>query len=261
MAQWLARRFDIAKAVGSNPSVPTMELKIIYEDDNVLAVDKPAGIVVFPEGHFPIGKQKTLIDYLIDKFPELKNTGLFPRFGIVHRLDKETSGIILIAKNSDTLNLLQNQFKQRKVIKKYLSLVVGEIKENNGEIETLIGRAPKDRRKQKVYLKKGLGSQGKREAKTLYNVLQKFNGYTLLEVEPKTGRKHQIRCHLAWIHHPIAGDKLYGFKNQPCPKNLSRQFLHANYLKVDLSTEKKEFKSNLPDDLEKTIKTLEKNDN
>jgi len=238
-----------------------MELKIIYEDDNVLAIDKPAGIVVFLEGFSLTKEQKTLIDYLIEKFPELKNAGLPPRFGIVHRLDKETSGIILVAKNNDSLKFLQDQFKQRKITKKYLALVVGEVKENNGEIETLIDRAPKDRRKQKVYLKEEPGSKGKREAKTLYRVVERFKGYTLLEVEPKTGRKHQIRCHLAWIQHPIVGDKLYGFKNQPCPDNLSRQFLHANYLKVDLLTGKKEFESNLPNDLEKIIKNLEKYDN
>lgn len=235
-----------------------MELKIIYEDDNVLAVDKPPEIVVFPEGK---EKQKTLIDYLIEKFPELKNTGLSPRFGVVHRLDKETSGIILVAKDNATLGSLQDQFEQRKVIKKYTALVVGEIKKNDGEIETLIGRAPKDRRKQKVYLEEEPGSEGKREAKTLYRVLERFKGYTLLEVEPKTGRKHQIRCHLAWLHFPIAGDKLYGFKNQSCPKGLSRQFLHASYLKVELPTKQMEFKSDLPEDLKIIIKNLKENAN
>lgn len=238
-----------------------MELKIIYEDDNVLAVDKPAGVIVFPEGFSLTDRQKTLIDRLIEKYPELKNVGLPPRFGIVHRLDKDTSGIILTARNNNTLKFLQNQFKQRKVIKKYLALAVGEIKDNSGKIETLIGRAPKDRRKQKSYLKEKSDFGPKREAKTIYRVVERFKDYTLLEVEPRTGRKHQIRCHLAWIHHPIAGDKLYGFKNQPCPPGLSRQFLHANYLKVDSLTGEKEFKSKLPDDLEKIIKILEKNDN
>jgi len=235
-----------------------MELKIIYEDDNVLVVDKPPGIVVFSEGK---EEQKTLIDYLIEKFPELKNAGLPPRFGIAHRLDKETSGIVLVAKNSTTLKFLQDQFEQRKVIKKYIALVVGKIKENNGEVETLIDRAPKDRRKQKVYLKEEPSSEGKREAKTLYRILERFKDYTLLEVEPKTGRKHQIRCHLAWLHSPIAGDKLYGFKNQLCPEGLSRQFLHAGYLKVELPTKEIEFKSDLPEDLKKIIKNLKENVN
>lgn len=234
------------------------KLKIIYEDDNVLVIDKPPGIIVFPEGKT---EQKTLIDYLIEKYPELKNTGPSPRFGIVHRLDKDTSGILLIAKNNKTLEFLQKQFKERKVSKRYIALVVGEVKENKGEIETLIGRAPKDRKKQKVYLEGEPNSQGKRRAETLYKVLGRFNDYTLLEIEPKTGRKHQIRCHLAWLHHPIAGDELYGFKNQPYPKELSRQFLHASYLKVQLPTKKIEFKSDLPEDLKKIIKNLKENDN
>jgi 23S rRNA pseudouridine1911/1915/1917 synthase len=254
------RVLDVYEATGSSPVPPTMDLKIIYEDDNVLAVDKPAGIIVFPEGNIPADGQKTLIDYLIEKYPELKNTGLPIRFGIVHRLDKETSGIILVAKNNLTLKFLQDQLKESKVEKKYIALVVGKVKENKGKIETLIGRAPKDRRKQRVYLPEEPGSQNKRKAETLYKALERFSDYTLLEIEPKTGRKHQIRCHLAWFHHPIVGDKLYGFKNQPCPKELSRQFLHASYLKVDLPTKKKEFKSDLSEDLKKIIKKLKEND-
>ncbi len=234
-----------------------MKLKIIYEDENVLVIDKPPGIVVFPEGK---AKEKTLINYLVEQFPKLKNTGKPSRYGIVHRLDKDTSGILLVAKNNKTLKLLQNQFEERKVIKKYLALAIGEIKENQGKIETLIGRSPQDRRKQKVYLESEPDSKGKREAKTYYKITERFKNYTLLEVEPKTGRKHQIRCHLNWLHHPIAGDKLYGFKNQPLPKNLTRQFLHASYLKINLLNKEEEFKSNLPEDLKKVIITI-KNDN
>jgi len=125
-----------------------MELKIIYKDENVLVIDKPTEIVVFSEGK---NEQKTLIDYLIEQHPELKKVGRLPRYGIVHRLDKDTSGILLVAKNNKTLEFLQNQFKERKVTKKYLALAVGEIKQDQGKIETLIGRAPGDRRKQKVY--------------------------------------------------------------------------------------------------------------
>jgi len=101
------------------------------------------------------------------------------------------------------------------------------------------------------------GSKGKREAKTCYKIIERFKNYTLLEVEPKTGRKHQIRCHLNWLHHPITGDKLYGFKNQSLPKNLTRQFLHASYLKINLLDKEEEFKSNLPEDLKKVIITIE----
>lgn len=231
-----------------------MELKILYEDDNLLAIDKPAGIVVFPEKTFT---GKTLIDYLLEKFPNLKKVGEPPRYGIIHRLDKNTSGILLIAKNNKTLSFLQKQFKAKGVIKKYLALVIGNLKTERGSIETLIGRSPKDRKKQKVYLPYQPGSKGKRAAITKYQVLKNLKGYTLIEAIPKTGRKHQIRCHLAYLNHPIAGDKLYGFKNQTCPKDLKRQFLHASYLKIKLPDGKiKEFKSDLPEDLKNIIKKL-----
>jgi len=234
-----------------------MELKILYEDKNILVVDKPPEIIVFLEE----AKQKTLINHLVEQYPELKKAGKPPRYGIAHRLDKNTSGILLVAKNNETLEFLQKQFEERKVVKKYLALAIGKVEKNQGKIETLIGRSPRDRRKQKVYLPTEPNSKGKREARTYYKVLKRFKDYTLLEVELKTGRKHQIRCHLSWIHHPIAGDKLYGFKNQLCPKDLARQFLHASYLKIKLLTEEKEFKSDLPEDLKKIIITLKENDN
>jgi len=231
-----------------------MELKVIYEDDDLLVIDKPAGITVFLENKIT---EKTLIEHLLEKYPDLKNVGKSPRYGIVHRLDKNTSGILLIAKNSEVLNFLQKQFKERKIIKKYLSLVVGDIKANRGKIETLINRSPKNRKKQKVYLPLEPDSKGKRKAITEYRILKRFKNYTLVEVISKTGRKHQIRCHFAYLGHPIAGDKLYGFKNQPCPRNLKRQFLHANYLKLRLPDgQEKEFKLNLPKDLEKVLKKI-----
>jgi len=222
-------------------------MKRIYEDENLIAIDKPAGIVVYPN----------LIKELFKKFPYLKNVGRAPRYGIVHRLDKETSGILLIAKNNKALDFFQSQFKARQVEKKYLALVVGEIRENQGIIKTLIGRSKKDGKKQKIYLPGSPDSKGKRKAITQYRVLEKFKDYTLIEVQIKTGRKHQIRIHFAGILHPVAGDKVYGFKNQPKPKGLERQFLHANYLKITLpSGEIKEFKSRLPDELEKVLKNL-----
>lgn len=200
-----------------------MSLKIIYEDDNVLVVDKPAGVVV---------------------------TDIYPGLSKAHRLDKDTSGVLLIAKNEKALIFLQKQFKQRSVEKKYIALVIGNVKSNQAKIETLIGRSKKQGIKQKVYLTTEPGSKGKREAITEYKVLERFKDYTLLEVFPKTGRMHQIRTHLAYINHPIAGDKKYGFKNQPCPKELKRQFLHASYLKIKLpNAEFKELNSKLAQDL------------
>lgn len=233
-----------------------MELKVIYEDDNLFAIDKPSGITVFSEGN---EKEKTLIDYLLEKFPNLKNVGRPPRFGIVHRLDKETSGIILVAKDDKTLEFLQKQFKERKVIKRYLALIVGKVKENQGNIETLIGRSPKNRKKQKVYLPLEPKSKGKRlrKAITEYKILERFKDYTLIEVIPKTGRKHQIRVHFSNLFHPIAGDKLYGFKNQPKPENLDRLFLHAHYLKIKIPAgETIELRSDLTKNLKEILEKL-----
>ncbi len=246
-----------------------MQLEIIYGDNDILAIDKPAGIVVFPEGKT---NGKTLIDYILEKYPELKGVGEPPRYGIVHRLDKDTSGIILTAKNSEALFFLQKQFSasalwaatdeknsplEKNLKKRYIALVVGDVKNESGVIETLIGRSKKDGKKQKVYLAGEPGSMGKREAITEYKIIKKYPNYTLLEVMPRTGRKHQIRCHLAYLGHPIAGDKMYGFKNQLCPKRLTRHFLHASYLKIQLPNgELKEFKSDLPEELKIVLKNL-----
>jgi 23S rRNA pseudouridine1911/1915/1917 synthase len=242
-----------------------MKIKIIYEDNDLLVINKPAGIIVFtavPEGEPRQGrkenvKEKTVIDLLLEEYPDLKKAGSPPRYGIAHRLDKDTSGILLVAKNNKTLEFLQKQFKKREVIKKYLALVVGNLKTEQGVIETLIGRSPKDRKKQKVYLPYEPADEGKRTAITEYKVLEKFKDYNLLEVYPKTGRKHQIRTHLAYLGHPIAGDKMYGFKGQICPNNLKRQFLHASYLRASLKKgEEKEFRSELPKDLKEILNNL-----
>ena len=244
-----------------------MDLRILYEDSDVLVVDKPAGIVVFPEGPAfakssagkANSKENTLIDHLIEKFPELKNVGEAPRYGIVHRLDKDTSGLLLVAKTPEALIFLQKQFKNREVEKKYMALVTGAIDQENGVIHTFIARSKSDPRKQKATWLQDAKPEGKREAISEYKVLKRFASYTLLEVKIKTGRKHQIRCHLAYIHHPIAGDRLYGFKDSPLPEGLTRQFLHASYLKIALpSGQMKEFNSDLPEDLKLIISNLKK---
>jgi 23S rRNA pseudouridine1911/1915/1917 synthase len=212
--------------------------EIIYQDENILVIDKPAGIDI-----------QTLAESF-DFTP-------LPRAGIVHRLDKDTSGVLLVAKNQTTLDFLQKQFKERKVEKKYTALIVGHLKNDAITLETLIGRSPQDRRKQKVFLLNDPKPLGKRMAKTEFQVLQKFEDYDLIEASPKTGRKHQIRAHLAHLGHPIAGDKLYGFKNQLCPKDLKRQFLHASGLKITLPDNQiKEFKSNLAKELNICLQNL-----
>jgi 23S rRNA pseudouridine1911/1915/1917 synthase len=195
-------------------------MKVIYEDEDVKVLDKPAGTV-------------------IDDIPRR-----------VHRLDKDTSVVFLVAKNDKALDFLQKQFQERKVEKKYLALVTGHLKNKQGVIETLLGRSPQDRRRQKVFLTGEPKTQGKRKAVTRYKALQKLKDYDLIEAEPKTGRKHQIRVHLSYLGHPVAGDKMYGFKGQPCPKGLKRQFLHAASLKIKLpSGQTKKFQSELPKDL------------
>jgi 23S rRNA pseudouridine1911/1915/1917 synthase len=234
-----------------------MDLKVIYEDNDVLVVDKPAEIVVFPEGESLKSGEKTLIDYLIEKYPELKNAGEAPRYGIVHRLDKDTSGVLLVAKSSEGLIFLQKQFKNREVEKKYVCLVEGVMESDKGEIKTLIARAKGDPRKQRAYSEIN-APKSAREAITEYKILERFKDYTLLEVEIKTGRRHQIRCHFSYLKHPIAGDKLYGFKNSKIPEGLTRQFLHAQKLKIQLpngSTE--EFVSELPEELQQILNNLQ----
>jgi 23S rRNA pseudouridine1911/1915/1917 synthase len=230
-----------------------MDIKVIYEDNDVLVVDKPAGLVVFPEGQTT---ERTLIEALIKKYPELKNAGEAPRYGIVHRLDKDTSGVLLVAKSNEALIFLQKQFINREVEKKYVCLVEGVMENDSGNIKTLIARAKGDPRKQKTYSAIN-APKSAREAITEYKVLERFKDYTLLEVQIKTGRRHQIRCHFSYLHHPIAGDKLYSFKNSKIPEGLTRQFLHAKYLKIKLPDgETKEFQSNLPEELQKVLKNL-----
>lgn len=230
-----------------------MIFKIIFEDENILVVDKPAGISVYSEDK----KEKGLIEELSKERPELKNVGIDPRYGIVHRLDKDTSGILLVAKNNQSLEWFQKQFKENESRKKYIALVIGIIDENEGKIETLIGRSKKDFRKQKVYFLGEPDAKGKRDAKTEYKTLKRFNDYTLIEVYPKTGRMHQIRVHLSHIHHPIAGDNKYGQKNQLCPPDLKRHFLHANNLTILMQDGfKKTFESELPEDLKIVLEKI-----
>jgi 23S rRNA pseudouridine1911/1915/1917 synthase len=242
-----------------------MDIKIIYEDNDVLVVDKPVGIVVFPEGESLKNGEETLIDLLIQQNPELKNAGEAPRYGIVHRLDKDTSGVLLVAKSTEALLFLQKQFKNREVEKKYVCLVEGVVENDFEAIETLIGRAKGDPRKQKVYSPVN-APKSAREAITEYKVLTRYKDYTYLEVQIKTGRRHQIRCHFSYLKHPIAGDKLYAFKNSKTPEGLTRQFLHAQKLKIQLPASRQggpngkiqEFISELPEDLKTILNKLEK---
>ncbi len=235
-----------------------MEIAVIYEDDDVLAVDKPAGVIVFHENEHSLTSSESLINKLISEKPELKTVGEAPRYGIVHRLDKDTSGLLLVAKTPEALIFLQKQFKNRGVEKKYLALVTGTMQEDSGKIDARIGRSPMDPRKQKAYKAGETTPESARQALTSYKVLQRFADYTLLEVAIESGRKHQIRCHLAFIHHPVAGDKVYGFKDSKTPEGLQRQFLHAHSIKIQLpSGQIKELHSDLPQELQTILHNLQ----
>ena len=227
------------------------EINLVYKNENLLVVEKPAGLPVYQtEG-------ESLLRKLTEEFPSLKQTGSPPRYGLIHRLDKETSGLILVARNNQALSFFQKQFKERKAEKKYLALVVGHLRPREGIIQTLIGRSKKDFRRQKVFLPADPQSSSAREAITYYKVLQEFPRFSLLELSPKTGRRHQLRVHLAWKHHPLVGDKRYGFKQQSSVKYLEHQFLHAFYLKIQLMDgEEKEFSLPLPSGLKKVLTCL-----
>lgn len=194
------------------------EPKIIYEDGDMLAIDKPAGMDVLVVG-----------EWVTKKYPEAR---------LAHRLDKDTSGILLIAKNEKVYEYLKQQFQERKVQKKYLALVYGQVKNETGIIDFPIGRSRKDPRKRIA----GKGATSKlREAVTEYRILEKFSNYTLIEAWPKTGRTHQIRVHLKAVGYPIVADRLYAPESmlaQSAALPITRQALHAARLELKLPSDK-----------------------
>ena len=190
-------------------------LDIVYEDADLLAVNKPAGMVVHPATGHTSG---TLVNGLLAYCPQLANVGGPERAGIVHRLDKETSGLLLVAKTDAARAALQRQFKHRQVQKTYLALVEGQVQPREGIIEAPVGRDRK-KRKQMAVTRTG------RPAVTQYRVKEIFRSHTLLEVRPHTGRTHQVRVHLAWLGYPLVGDRVYGQRRQRLLP--ARHFLHA----------------------------------
>ena len=216
-------------------------LNIVYEDKDLLVVDKPAGLIVHPA---PGNPKHTLVNAILAHFPDLPYGGNSLRPGIVHRLDKDTSGLMLVAKNRQALNNLANQFKTRSVTKTYLVLVKGHLSPRKGFIEAPIGRDPHNRKRMAV-VEKG------RDARTEYRVIKYVGDCSLLEVRLETGRTHQIRVHLSAIGYPVVGDVTYGVKSP----FVSRQFVHAHILgfKLPSSGEYIEFKSELPPELEQAL--------
>ncbi|NTW02942.1 MAG: RluA family pseudouridine synthase [Oscillochloris sp.] len=221
-------------------------LTIIYEDANVVVVDKPAGMVVHPAPGHPGG---TLVNALLERYPDMQVAGDL-RPGIVHRLDAGTSGLLVVARNDTALRSLGDQQRERQMRKIYLAVAEGRFKQADGVIDAPVGRHPSDRLRMAVTLKG-------RPARTHYRVIEEIGIYTLLELRLETGRTHQIRVHLQHIARPVLGDPLYGARKNRPSFGLDRQFLHAHQLGFRLpSGEWCEFNSPLPADLQATLVKL-----
>lgn len=285
-----------------------MKIKILYEDKDILVIDKPSGIMVHPaveQAHYGVGsddkkkkKEVTISEWFAKKYPKSKKVGEplleVPRPGIVHRLDKETSGVLVLAKNQKTHEFLKNQFQNREIKKTYVAIVSGWVKNDHGIINKPIGRSPSDFRRRLA----GRGARGEmREAVTEYKVLKRFQApasknfsssskatnpenfssssrfeiqnrshadknfqdstpekFTYLEIKPKTGRTHQIRVHMKYLNHPIVCDSLYDPKGF-CPKGLDRLALHAKSIEFkDLKGKVIKVESPVPKEITKVVK-------
>ena len=226
------------------PLAEPIPIAIIYEDEDILVIDKPAGLTVHPAPGHP---SHTLVNAILDHCPDLATSNELMRPGIVHRLDKDTSGLIVIAKKDFAREYIAAQFKSRIVTKGYLVLVKGRLSPEQGIIEAPIGRDPRSRRRMAIV-------EAGKEAITQYRVRRYLDNYTLIEVTPLTGRTHQIRVHLSAIGFPVVGDPIYGVKSA----HLNRQFIHAYRLGFRLPSTKqyREFASPLPIDLEQALEYL-----
>ncbi|MCF8067817.1 MAG: RluA family pseudouridine synthase [Desulfobacterales bacterium] len=241
-----------------------IDVNILYEDSDVIVVNKQSGLVVHPApGHY----SGTLVNGLLYHCPDIEGIGGKIRPGIVHRLDKDTSGVMVVAKNDMAHNHLSVQFKSRETKKEYLALVYGRVKAKSGRIDFSVGRHPTDRKKMSTNSKRG------RSAETLWTVKERFDGATLLNLNIKTGRTHQIRVHCAAIHHPVVGDPVYAGRkagrgltgSKPIVdllKSAKRQMLHAFRIQFihPKSGEKMIFEAALPTDMATVIAGLKSSD-
>jgi 23S rRNA pseudouridine1911/1915/1917 synthase len=247
---------DAAVEVRVPPARPSsltpehVELAIVFENSDLIVVDKPAGMVVHPAAGHAAG---TLVHAILGYDPHMQGIGGEERPGVVHRLDKDTSGLIVLARNDRAHHWLQDQFKERRVEKTYLALVDGKPPTASGRIEAAIGRDGAHRKKMSI-VPAGRG----REAATEYRTLESFAAHTLLEMHPLTGRTHQIRLHCALLGCPIVGDQIYGRKKPSLP--LGRHFLHAARLTLALpgESERRTFEAALPAELSAALDTLRK---
>ena len=223
-----------------------LPLEVVFEDDDLLIVNKAAGMVVHPA---PGNYEGTLVNALVAHYPELQQDESDMRPGIVHRLDKDTSGLLMVAKNAQAQAALIEQMKQHKIIKRYLALVEGNVELDQGSIDAPIGRDTRNRQLMAVTMTEG------RDAVTHFRVLQRFRKHTLVLIQIVTGRTHQIRVHFQAIKHPVAGDQTYGSGHRIPNVELQRQFLHAYQLELThpRSGEPLHIEAPLPADLQKVL--------
>lgn len=236
-------------------SPENIPLDIVYEDDTLVVVNKAAGLVVHPAAGIPSGTLANALAYHFQKLPE---RGVRP--GIVHRLDRDTSGLLVVAKTEAALEDLSDQFRDRTVFKSYVALVHGRVQSTSGRVDQPLARDRSNRTRMAVV-------RGGRNALTLYRVRRSFERFTLLDVELKTGRTHQIRVHLAWIKHPVVGDETYGggrdntildVRLRARVRSLKRHFLHAEKLgfRHPATKEFVKFEAPLPEQLEELLIAL-----
>lgn len=236
--------------VPSGLAAEDIPLDIIFENDDLIVVNKPAGMVVHPAAGHASG---TLVNAALGYDPDMEGIGGEERPGLVHRLDKETSGLIVLAKNEQAHNWLQDQFRLREVEKTYLALVDGKPPTPAGRVEAPIGRDPSHRKKMAI-VRPGKG----REAVSEYKTVESFSAHTLLEFHPHTGRTHQIRLHCQFLGCPIVGDTVYGRRNPSV--DIRRHFLHAFRLKIILpnDTKPRTFEAEMPDELKQVLEELKR---
>lgn len=248
---------ELTSAPTSNFTPENIPLEIVFEDDSIIVIHKPAGLVVHPAAGIHSG---TLANALAYHFQQLANAGSI-RPGIVHRLDKDTSGLLVVAKTESAHENLADQFRAREVFKSYVALVYGVVKQESGRIEQPIARDPRNRTRMAIV-------PGGRGALSIYKIRRSYDAFTLLDVELKTGRTHQIRVHLSWLKHPVVGDELYGsgrdnnvqdVQVRAEIRKLKRQFLHAEQLgfRHPSTGEQMHFTASMPAELTHLLEKLE----
>ena len=249
---WPSSRIEV-RILPNSPAkwiAEDIPLDVVFENEDLIVINKPAGMVVHPAAGHDSG---TLVHALMGYDPDLEGVGGEERPGVVHRLDKDTSGLIILAKNDQAHRWLQDQFRLRKVDKTYLTLVDGRPPTPTGRVEAAIGRDPAHRKRMTI-----VSAARGREAISEYKTLESFPLHTLLEFHPLTGRTHQIRVHCMFLGCPIVGDSTYGRKTPSLAIN--RQFLHAARLSITLSkgAEPTVFEAALPEELQRILESLKK---